>query len=871
MRLAPGDSFDRYVIESLLGEGGTGEVYGAQDTRLRRKVALKVLRDLGEGDPEAWDRQVALMLREARAAAALNHPGIVAIFDVGEHQGIPYIAMEVALGKPLRELIGAGVPLAERLRILLEVADALAAAHRAGLVHRDVKPENVVVRDDGSVKVLDFGIARPTRVSAVPGSTQEDRISSLTGDDLFEGTPAYMSPERVRGEDIDARADQFAWGVVAFELLAGKLPFRGERGAATLLSSILSDTPPPLEGVPEGVNALVQRTLAKEPDERFASMDDVVSEFSVLVPEEAPPVVEEPRESARSRVREARLVPAIVVSVLLVAVVGVALSLYVRRRPPPLRTERLTAKVLFKPTPITSLPDPPSQSREAIAAYREGLAALRRANWEAARVAYERAASLDPSLGAAHLHLAVTLFWQRRDGAREALRKAILHRGTLSERDWALLDIHEPLIQREPPDRVEALIRLVIASARWPGDVELLNLYQFFKDIITPEHMLDRQERCVAMDPEHADCWQGKARALVRLGRTADALAAVDRCIAMAPGSQDCLYERLVINKIDGDCRSLERHARAWLAEASHSAFAYDEFAIALYGQGRPPDEVRTAVDQAVSSWKREGIQVEPQLLLVRFAIVMGDLAGAEKILRELQAGIKDVPEEAAHASVSARLVELLEETGREQEAAEEANAFFMHRSVLLTPWLYSAWGDETMLFWRAELQAGRLSRREYENERERFLERWSSPLFQKRAAAWFMGYAMPALTREDAQEALEVAPNLGADDDHGSFGSEKALAAWLHGKTRVLYGDAAGALADLVVATSDCNALGEPMRHTRAQLFLGMAREATGDRKKACEAYAVVIERWGKNPMSRTAREAAKRASALGCDVTGP
>ncbi|UQA60876.1 serine/threonine-protein kinase [Polyangium aurulentum] len=870
MRLAPGDSFDRYVIESLLGEGGTGEVYGAKDTRLRRKVALKVLRDLGEGDPEAWDRQVALMLREARAAAGLNHPSIVAIFDVGEHQGIPYIAMEVALGKPLRELIGAGVPLAERLRILLEVAHALAAAHRAGLVHRDVKPENVIVRDDGSVKVLDFGIARPTRASAVPGSMGEDRISSLTDDDMFEGTPAYMSPERVRGDDIDARADQFAWGVVAFELLAGKLPFRGERGPATLLSSILSDTPAPLEGVPEGVNALVQRTLAKEPDDRFATMDDVVSELSALVPEE-PPAVEEPRESVRSRGLDARFLPAIVAAVLLVAAVFVASWSYVRPRQPGLRIERLVAQTSFAPTPITSLPDPPSQNREAIAAYREGLEALRRADWETARVAYERAASLDPSLGVAHLHVAITLFWQRRDGAREALRKAILHRGTLSERDWALLDVHEPLIQREPPDRLEALRRLSIASARFPGDVEIMNLHQFFKDVITPEHMLDRQERCVELDPEHADCWQGKARALVRVGRMADALAAVDRCIALAPRSGDCLYERLVIDKIDGDCGSLERHARAWLAEVPDSPFAYDELAIALYGQGRPTVEVRAAVDQAVSWRERQGNAVEGQILLARFAILTGDLAGAEKILRALQADIKDVLEEAAHASIAARLVDILEETGRQEEAAQEANAYLMNRSVLLTPWLYSAWGDETMLFWRAQLQTDRLSRREYENERQRFLERWSSPFSEKRAAAWFMGYAMPAITSEDAREALEVAPYLGADDDHGNFGSEKALAAWLHGKTRVLDGDAAGALADLVVATADCNALGEPMRHTRAQLFLGIAREATGEREKACAAYDVVIERWGKNSMSRTAREAAKRARALGCDVKGP
>jgi serine/threonine-protein kinase len=871
MRLFPADSFDRYVIESLLGEGGTGEVYGARDTRLRRKVALKVLRDLGEGDPGEWDRQVALMLREARAAAGLNHPGIVAIYDVGEHQGIPYIAMEVAFGKPLRELIGAQVPLAERLRILLEVADALAAAHRAGLVHRDVKPENVVVRDDGSVKVLDFGIARPTRASAVPGASQEDRISSLTDDGLFEGTPAYMSPERVRGDDMDARADQFAWGVVAFELLAGKLPFRCERGPATLLASILTDTPPPLEGVPEGVNALVQRTLAKEPDERFANMADVVSELSALVAEEAA-IEEAPRQSSSLRARGARLAAAIVAAVLLVAVAGVALSLYVRRRPSGLRTERLTAQLSFRPTPITSLPDPPSQSQEAIAAYREGLSALRRAHWNAARVAFARAASLDPSLGAAHLRVAMTLFWQGEDGAREALRKAILYRGTLDARDGALLELHEPLVQREPPDPAEALRRLQIASARFPGDVEMIFLHEFFADLLRPESILPRIERCIEIDPGHADCWQSMARTLVRMGRVSEALVAVGRCIEVAPDTSDCLYERLTIDKIDGNCASLEHDARSWIAVQPHAAHAYGELAIALHGQGHPLREVKTTVDVAVAGWERDGAHMQAQLLLAQFAILTGDFRGAERIVRGFQSRSKDVQEERVHMVLSSLLVEILGETGRDKEAGEEASALLARRSVLLTTAArVTAWSDTTMLLWRAALQGGKVSRAEYDDARRAFLSRWSNPLVEKRAAAWSMGYAFPAFTRKEAEEALAVAPDLGPHHDHRSQAEIKNFAAWLHGRTRLLASDAVGALDDLTVAVADCNALGAPMRHTQAQFHLGMARESVGDRAGACAAYGVVLDRWGKNAASRTARDAAERARALRCNEAVP
>ncbi|HMY19126.1 MAG TPA: serine/threonine-protein kinase, partial [Polyangium sp.] len=163
MHLAPGQSVGRYVIESLLGEGGMGTVYRARNTRLERKVALKVLRkEADEQAGEAWEQAVMRMQREAQAVAALSHPSIVAIYDIGDHEGAPFIAMELVEGKPLRDLIGTDLPLSARWRILLDVARALAAAHDAGFLHRDIKPENIFVRPDNSAKVLDFGIARRT-------------------------------------------------------------------------------------------------------------------------------------------------------------------------------------------------------------------------------------------------------------------------------------------------------------------------------------------------------------------------------------------------------------------------------------------------------------------------------------------------------------------------------------------------------------------------------------------------------------------------------------------------------------------------------------------------------------------------------------
>lgn len=295
MPLSAADTFDRYVIESPLGEGARGEVYAAKDTRLRRKVALKVLRKEADVEPEEWQKAVARMLREARSAAALTHPNIVAVYDVGEHEGLPFIAMELVAGKTLRALIGRDVPLGERIDLLLQIALALAAAHAEGVVHRDVKPENVMVREDGVAKVLDFGIARrlPSALSASTGDSTQTRLSRLTGDGGFVGTPAYMSPEQLLGHEIDARADQFSWGVIAYELIAGNLPFRTDRGGIGMVTSILNDEPRPLAGVPDSLVSLIFRALAKSPDDRFASMEELAEALASVVvaePQLAPPI-----------------------------------------------------------------------------------------------------------------------------------------------------------------------------------------------------------------------------------------------------------------------------------------------------------------------------------------------------------------------------------------------------------------------------------------------------------------------------------------------------------------------------------------------------------------------------------------------------
>ncbi|NUO51672.1 MAG: protein kinase [Polyangiaceae bacterium] len=276
----PGDRVGRYVILGLLGRGGMGEVYEAEDTVLGRKVALKLLSSEDTSD-DARER----MLREARAAAAFEHTNAVMVLDVGvvEEGSGTYLAMELVRGNNLRTFVGdETIAIDRKVRWLVEAARALAAAHTRGLVHRDVKPDNLMIRADGVLKVLDFGIAKRSAAAVDPSAPTEagQSISTLTGAGQIVGTPRYASPEQLRGEPLDGRSDQFSWGVTAYELLSGRPPFEAA-DAVTLISQVLSKQPEALDAVaddlPRAVSKVIMRALAKDPPDRYESLDDAAS------------------------------------------------------------------------------------------------------------------------------------------------------------------------------------------------------------------------------------------------------------------------------------------------------------------------------------------------------------------------------------------------------------------------------------------------------------------------------------------------------------------------------------------------------------------------------------------------------------------
>ncbi len=258
--LAPGMRLGPYEVELRLGAGGMGEVWKARDTRLGRSVAVKVSRT------EFSER----FEREARAVAALNHPNIATLYDVGHDVGPNYFVMEYVDGKTLQEVIPRnGLSIGESLKYASQVADALAAAHAAGIVHRDLKPGNVMITSGGQVKVVDFGLAR---MEIAQNANGEAFLQTAEG--IIAGTVAYMSPEQAQGRAVDARSDVFSFGALLYEMLTGTRAFQGD-SAAAILAEILTKDPPSIEGLPGDVEKLLNRCLRKEPARRAQSMADV--------------------------------------------------------------------------------------------------------------------------------------------------------------------------------------------------------------------------------------------------------------------------------------------------------------------------------------------------------------------------------------------------------------------------------------------------------------------------------------------------------------------------------------------------------------------------------------------------------------------
>jgi serine/threonine protein kinase len=274
--IAPSTRLGPYEIVARIGAGGMGEVWRARDTRIGRDVAIKILPPEFTSSADRLHR----FEQEARAAGGLNHPNLVTIHDLGTDSGVPYIVMELLEGETLRERIGTdgtpGIPVRKAMDMAVQIANGLAAAHERGIVHRDLKPENIFITPDGGVKILDFSLAKLTAVEDPSDDSRTRERETSPGTVL--GTVGYMSPEQVRGQDVDHRTDVFAFGAILYEMLSGRRAFRRDSSVETM-NAILNEDPPELSPSAShsapAVCRIVLRCLEKSRGERFQSARDL--------------------------------------------------------------------------------------------------------------------------------------------------------------------------------------------------------------------------------------------------------------------------------------------------------------------------------------------------------------------------------------------------------------------------------------------------------------------------------------------------------------------------------------------------------------------------------------------------------------------
>ena len=903
----------RYRLLNLVGKGGMGSVWRGEHTSLETPVAIKLL------DPRLAEREVvrARFLREAKAAASLRSKHVVQIFDHGIEDGTPYIVMELLAGESLGERLSRErrLPAGEVAKIFGQVGAAMARAHKAGVVHRDLKPDNVFLatpeEDHGSgdawtVKVVDFGVAK-----LLDDSLTSD-VSTETGSML--GTPHYMSPEQARGlKSIDARADLWAMAVIAYECLLGERPFRADT-LGELVLRLCADAPPVPSSrgaVPEGFDEWFAKATRKDIEQRFQDVGELVRELcEVLTPGAPTTGIPTPEPSApgrpsrpnsatspratsveldatvaaegpgKTQVPEPRTRrPWVAVAAVSLAVAGVTGALALRStsgESPAGGAQPTTGSALASasgPAPAASgaaggVASPrilgvqrPSTCKPAAAdAYMKGLDRLRLADWDSAVVELRVALAADPDcappavlLMAMEPHAGNTADLA---AARALYRRFAPRKLELSADDQALLEGAEAYLLHDPPDSGAMLKRLSAASERAPGNALLAQMAAVAARG-DAELTLRLTDRALAAEPSFADTLQTRSRALDALERPDEAREALARCIEISPVSQ-CVLDHLAALSSAGQCDAMEKGLRSHLLASGGLEAPYELLGQALAARSAPDGTVVEAFRQQAT--KLGGDTGAQQLVWneANLDVQRGRFDAAATKARALAEQVESSPAAFPHELAARLQAELLLETEQQAELKKVASAFF-DRHPLWTPDPRPDRATPALLFALQEL--GEISA----EEGSRRIDAWYEAARKKtsdRPYAWALR-ASCATTQDEARRLLSEAPPTPTLRIHGW------LVDVMKGRLKLLTGAADESVKHLARATSTCLAPSSPFAYLRAQLWLGEARERTGDKPGACAAYATVQAAWGAvKPLPRTARQAAERATALQCEL---